>query len=293
MLNPNSNCRLHLRDVLVFALGLSASLLTLLKPNFKPPAKRLTQYEPLTSSIPGPAIPCDLDRTAIVLSEKITDIVVNVGPNNGPVLSSGPHQLVIAIEPSPDPFCAIKDWENTWSIPAGAATKRGVRAFNLMKNSASSSFVTPPQTAAVPQLNIISQTLVPIIRLDDLLSILPTPDNNKLTYSFLKIDAQGYDYGVLQGAGDYIKRFCTIECEAQVGTKGSTAMGTASNTWNLQRAYLETKGFAATRFECHDDVPGALEFVPKDLPRTETGDVYCSYDLNIFFRNTQLPGICP
>jgi len=175
-----------------------------------------------------------------------------------------------------------------WTVPAGAAMKRGIRAFNVTKNGGSSFFAPPNQMFR--QLNILSQRLVPVLRLEDILSILPAP-GPKLTYSLLKISAQGADFHVLQSAGEYVTRFCTIETEAQVGEKGAKAMGTDQNSWSLQRVYLERLGFEASTFACHEDVPGSLRFVPRDLPRIAKSDARCSYDLNMLFRNKR-PGVC-
>lgn len=171
----------------------------------------------------------------IALPPRVSDVVIDVGQADTPILPSGDHQMVIGFEP-------IQEWNNantaTWgeldnflSIQAGAGACDELLPFVQLRFAESSSFlpineneigVQVQQLRAAGLKNAIgvsfskadfdpvSETLVPVVQLRHILERLPPPP---LVVSLLKIDAQGYELRVLAGAGN-LSRVVQVMIEA-------------------------------------------------------------------------------
>jgi FkbM family methyltransferase len=117
--------------------------------------------------------------------------------------------------------------EAVWRSLAGAARKdpkwTAVRCalgnanelidIGVAGNSAASSSVLPMlarHESAAPEARYIGSERVQQRRLDDLVAELPMPD---YLPTFLKIDVQGYERFVLEGASDLLKRVIGVQLE--------------------------------------------------------------------------------
>jgi len=125
-------------------------------------------------------------------------------------------------------------------IALGSADKQGT--LNLMQASVLNSFLQPePET--VPDFaihnRVVGTEVVAMRRLD---SVVPEIEaEHALGPIYLKVDTQGFDFEVLQGATDVLDRSCGVQTEASVKPlyKGSVP-------YPRVLAFLEERGFEVT-----------------------------------------------
>lgn len=169
----------------------------------------------------------------IILPSRVTDVVIDVGQADTPILPASASQMVIGFEP-------IDEWHRanteTWgeletfmSIPAGAGACDERLPFKRLRYGESSSFLSLDQgevAGALQQLrdaglknaigvsfsekdfDLVGETIVPVVQLRHMLERLPP----QLEVSMLKIDAQGYELRVLMGAGNMSRVTKVVSC---------------------------------------------------------------------------------
>jgi FkbM family methyltransferase len=151
-------------------------------------------------------------RTVRLINHYDVDCVVDVGANDGGFASSirdaGYTGRIISFEPLPKPFAALRrvaTVDQNWDVyqQAIGATKGSV-AMNVSANAGQSSSVLPmleSHLSAAPYSRYIDSETVNQDRLDSLLPELGVSAGDR---TFIKIDVQGYEAAVLDGAADLL-----------------------------------------------------------------------------------------
>ena len=151
-------------------------------------------------------------NTVKLLNHYRVDCVVDVGANTGgfalPLREAGYRGRIISFEPLSKPFAALRryvDRDTKWDAyqcAVGAAKERVT--INISGNAGLSSSVLPmldSHTAAAPQSRYVGSETVDQDRLDSLLPKFGVTSSGRV---FLKIDVQGYEAAVLDGASDLL-----------------------------------------------------------------------------------------
>lgn len=180
--------------------------------------------------------------------------VIDVGGNDGgfasELLNAGYEGLVISFEPLPDAWEHLRKrslaYDGRWTVGPRIALsdQEGEVEFHEAGNSASSSLLvmTDHHLAAAPHTKTIKTHRVPIKRLDDVLSSMP-----QVRDIYLKIDVQGAEKMVLDGASEALKaQVKGVQIEMSIK---ELYQGQALST-DLDM-YLREKGF-----ELWDIIPG-------------------------------------
>lgn len=153
------------------------------------------------------------------------DTVLDVGANEGQYVDFlrtyvGYEGRIISFEPVPELAKSLARKaaaDPRWSVhPIALGREDGTLPLTIMANSDLSSFL-PPDGSAIG-METVGKALtaqrveqVSVRRLDGVLAELQ--QQHALGTIYLKIDTQGYDLHVLQGAGDAIQQFCAIQSE--------------------------------------------------------------------------------
>jgi FkbM family methyltransferase len=153
----------------------------------------------------------------LILRAIDADVVVDVGANTGQfgqeIRDHGFKGGILSFEPLPEAYSALerraaKDprWM-TFNSAIGAAS--GTLNLHVAANSVSSSTLKmlDRHREAAPNSATVAQISVPVARLD---SIPGLPIQSK---GYLKVDTQGFEEQVLEGAGKDLSRFGAVELE--------------------------------------------------------------------------------
>lgn len=137
------------------------------------------------------------------------DIGANVGNFAIPMKSAGFTGKVVCFEPLPDAHAMLIT--NTQVIPDIIVHERvalgdapGTTAINIAGNSVSSSILDmlPAHSDACPESSYVSSAETDVLRLDQVFDSYVSSND----VAFLKIDTQGYETKVLDGAGAALDR---------------------------------------------------------------------------------------
>jgi len=149
-----------------------------------------------------------LARTAKLLDHFQVNCVVDVGANDGGFATAirglGYAGQIISFEPLKGPYEALQrratgdaDWE---TLKCAIGDTAGEVTVNVSGNAGLSSSVLPmldTHTNAAPNSRYVAAETVRKERLDEVLPLLGVSPDNR---TFLKIDVQGYERAVLDGA---------------------------------------------------------------------------------------------
>ena len=171
----------------------------------------LYRFEP--SSSPQMQISTFLKRKNINV---IFDVGANIGQFAKDLRSAGYNDQIVSFEPLSSAYAKllkISKKDKKWLLhERGAIGNRneGI-TINVSKNSVSSSVlpIKDSHLSAAPTSVFISKEKVPMFKLDSI-SKRYLKDSSKL---FIKIDTQGYEWEVLDGARHTISRAIGIICE--------------------------------------------------------------------------------
>lgn len=148
------------------------------------------------------------------------NIVFDIGANEGQFASElrsvGFFGELVSFEPltsARKKLLSLAENDRKWSVHPQAAVgdQDGLIEINIAGNSVSSSVLPMLEShsdAAVGSAYVASEK-VPIIRLDSVAEQYLRPDSNL----FIKIDTQGYEWKVLDGASETLKRAKGVLCE--------------------------------------------------------------------------------
>lgn len=151
-------------------------------------------------------------NTVKLLKHYRVNCVVDVGANSGgfalPIREAGYQGRIVSFEPLSQPYAALLRnvaRDSNWDAyqHAVGATKERV-TINISGNSGLSSSVLPmldTHTAAAPHSRYVDSETVDQDRLDALLPKLGVSSSDRI---FIKIDVQGYEAAVLDGASELL-----------------------------------------------------------------------------------------
>jgi FkbM family methyltransferase len=153
-----------------------------------------------------------LARTVQMLDHYGVNCVVDVGANDGAFASSirevGYTGRIISYEPLSKPFGALRrraEADDNWDVYQYAiGATRDTVTINVSGNAGLSSSVLPmldTHSSAAPNSRYIDSEKVNQDRLDSLIPGLGVSSDHR---TFIKIDVQGYEAAVLDGASDLL-----------------------------------------------------------------------------------------
>ena len=196
------------------------------------------------------------------LASRSVDLVVDVGGNDGGygwfLRKWGYHGKILSFEPTSRAFSRLET--KIYSDPAWKAVKVAVGAepgsgsIKVSDDDRFSSFnaLTDEGRAYDPHAAVAVEETVEIVTLDDYLRPIETKR------PFLKIDTQGFERQVLDGAEDFLKRCVGVQLELPI-------QHLYEGVWSLQEAlsYMETRGFMLAQVTPtnprHDDYESVAE----------------------------------
>jgi FkbM family methyltransferase len=166
-----------------------------------------------------PALSGDAQRTAIMRNLGI-DLVLDVGANAGQfaraLRESGYAGRIVSYEPIEEAWQALRaasSGDDRWTVAERAAIgdRAGEIDIHVSANSVSSSALEMLEAheRSAPDSRYVRQERVPLRRLDDIAAAHFTEDARVL----LKIDTQGFEDKVLEGAAGILPRVRAIQVE--------------------------------------------------------------------------------
>ncbi len=164
----------------------------------------------------------DVVRRMKLIREKKINVIIDVGANSGQYASLmrdyGYKETIISFEPLLDAYNKLKKLANNdllWETRNYALGNKNERAFiNISGNSYSSSILDmlDAHVESEPQSKYIGQQEIGIKRLDEIFEELCNVSNNIM----LKIDVQGFEKEVLQGASNSLKSIDVVQLEMSI-----------------------------------------------------------------------------
>lgn len=156
--------------------------------------------------------------TAIELAgcNLVFDIGANIGQFASELRSSGYKGRIVSFEPLSSAhtlLCKKTKRDKDWHVHGRSAIGdvEGEIQINISGNSVSSSVLSMLQSHknSAPTSHYIGQELVPITQLDTIASSYINEGSN----IFIKIDTQGFEWQVLNGAKDVLNKASGVLCE--------------------------------------------------------------------------------
>ena len=155
---------------------------------------------------PGIVVGYDLDRDlSLVIGPHPGSVCVDVGAHEGLfvdlLLANLNHPTIHAFEPAPGPFARLKSRHGATPgvtlVNAGLGREPGAIEFNIYDNQTLNSFLPmlPAGASTLGGPKLVETRSVPVFSLDSYAA-----SSGLAHISLLKIDTQGYELQVLQGA---------------------------------------------------------------------------------------------
>jgi FkbM family methyltransferase len=184
-------------------------------------------------------------QVALSLKRFAIDVVLDVGANQGQfardLRDAGYQGRIVSFEPLPDAHAALSahaQGDSKWTVhpPTAVGDFDGTIAINVAGNSVSSSVLPMLDAHAQAARNsaYVSSLQVPIARLDSL-SASYVGQGDRV---FLKIDTQGFEKQVLDGAPRTLRQACGVHCEMSI-----VELYAGQHLWKDMLARLEGNGF--------------------------------------------------
>ena len=147
------------------------------------------------------------------------NLVFDIGASSGgyarELRHTGYRGRIVSFEPLAGPFAQLRArsrGDATWdAVQTGLGLKAGRHQLNVAANSESSSFLDmdPRHAAAYPGAAYSGQETVTVVRFDDVFADYCRADDR----AFVKIDAQGYEMRILEGASGSLPAVCGVQVE--------------------------------------------------------------------------------
>lgn len=192
----------------------------------------------------------ELDRRIKLLKNYNIDVIIDVGANIGQygaeLRNIGYQGKIISFEPTSEAFQKLQKTaskDNSWDVYNMSLGERdGESTINISKNSVSSSHLKelPQLTESAPEATFIKTETIKIKKLDSLFEDLKIKGKN----IFLKIDTQGYEKMVLDGAIESLKNITGIQIEMALIPSYEGSL-----TYEEMSANLKKLGFKLTTIE--------------------------------------------
>lgn len=161
----------------------------------------------------------DLGRRMLLIKtnkiNKIIDVGANIGQYGIGARAAGFKGEIISFEPLSDAFLKLKnkaEGDKKWEVKNCAIGNiDGNISINIAGNSVSSSISNMLETHlnAAPDSKYVGQETVAINKLDSLISDLHKEDDRIM----LKIDTQGFEKNVLEGAEKFLDKVVLLQLE--------------------------------------------------------------------------------
>ena len=190
-----------------------------------------------------------------LLRHHAIDVVLDVGANRGQygreLRSSGYQGRIVSFEPLPEAFAALiasSGRDGRWTAsPLALGDAAGVATLHIAGNEVSSSLLPmlDAHRAAAPGSAYVGDVSVPVERLDAIFDDHVVADE----HPYLKIDAQGFERQVLDGAAGCLPKIVGVQVEMSL-----RRLYDAAATLTEIVGYLEARGFALMSIE-----PGFLD----------------------------------
>ena len=186
------------------------TLKKLIKPVFRKLGRDLVVYNHLLHPVA---------RRAKLLETYNTDLVLDIGANTGQYARGlrelGYRGKIVSFEPLSAAYLDLKKWadkdRNAVAVNSAIGNIDGNVEFNVAGNSTSSSIldILPEHTSAAPESAFIAKETVSLRRLDSVYNKYCSSNDSIL----LKIDAQGYEMHVLEGAKKVLDLISSLQIE--------------------------------------------------------------------------------
>ncbi len=205
----------------------------------------VVRYDPLAGV---PLLAPALRRRACLLSTFGIDLVLDVGANTGQfgreLRALGYRGRIVSFEPLSSAFSVLARaaradgrWE---ALHMALGDANGTAEMHIAANSVSSSLLPmlPAHLAAAPNSGYVGSEPTPVRRLDSLFDRICSPAERV----FLKVDAQGYERRILEGAP--LERIQTLQLEMSL-------IPLYEGEWLFRELYelLEEKGYTLVFIE--------------------------------------------
>lgn len=192
----------------------------------------------------------DLKRRYQLMSKLNIEIILDVGANTGQYSSTlrelGYNNRIISFEPLKNAFNQLQNnsiKDNYWSVHNYAlGNENCISAINVANNSYSSSILEmlPSHFESAPESKYIDKQKIEIKRLDTVFNSFGI-DSNKI---MLKIDTQGFEKKVLDGASKVLDKISLIQLEMSIIPLYENEM-----LFTEMISYLDKKGFQLVSLE--------------------------------------------
>lgn len=213
------------------------------------------------------------------LSAFAVDCLIDVGANRGQYATmarkdAGYRGLILSFEPNPDVFAQLERnaaADGKWLVFNLALSDfDGTASFNIMAADQFSSLKSPAgdQDAVFAERNKVTKTVeMQCRRIDTLLPELM--QSHGFSRPFLKMDTQGHDLSVCEGAGEVLGRMAGVQTE--LGVRPIYDGGT---NYRQMIDWLEARGFAPSAFFANNKghFPLLVEMDGIFVNRTLVGD---------------------
>jgi FkbM family methyltransferase len=183
-------------------------------------------------------------RRQMLLEAKRVDLVVDVGANVGQygreLRAYGYRGAIVSLEPTQSAFAelaALASGDTLWTVLRTAAgAEAGSITINVSANSVSSSALPMLDRHAqvAPESRFTGTETAAVDRLDNLVATAVTNARNP----FLKIDVQGFERAVLEGAAAILPSFAAVELELSF-----VALYEGQALWRDHIDFMEAAGF--------------------------------------------------
>ncbi len=184
-------------------------------------------------------------RLVLSFKEKNIDYVFDVGANEGQFAKDlryyGFEKKILSFEPVltiHEKLVKNSLNDEKWEIyePIALGNKSSKNEINISQNSVSSSLLnmTSEHLESAPESKFIGKQSIMEKKLDDIFFDLNIKEKNL----FLKIDTQGYEYEVLKGAEEVLKKFKGVLVEVSL-----TNLYEGQKDWLEIVTFLKNRGF--------------------------------------------------
>lgn len=191
-----------------------------------------------------------LMRRMRLLERHAIDVIVDVGANAGQfaqiLRAAGYRGRIVSFEPLPDAYRALQaasSADASWdTVNVALGDHAGEITINVSGNSQSSSVLSmlPSHLGAAPDSGYVGMATVPMTTLSSVIDTYVAPGQNV----FVKIDTQGYERQILEGATDRLDRISGFQLELSL-----TALYEGQALIEELIAYLRRLGFAPASME--------------------------------------------
>lgn len=206
-----------------------------------------------------------LARRARLLRNYQIDVVLDVGANTGQyakqIRDLGYKGQIVSFEPVASALVELREaarQDANWLIREHACGAiDGIQPINVAANSQSSSFLPmrPRHVEIYPGSQYVATEVVQVMRLDSIFDAVVRPEAK----TWLKMDVQGFEMQVLEGAACVLKRIDAVQAEISLEPLyvGETTLGNILD-------FMESYGFVLVGIESYLSEPATAHLVQVD-----------------------------